>query len=123
MTSANLKVDGAAPALDWASVTESRQGDLATGSNDDSYQGGSKEDDACPPTTTGSIPNNKSDLLTFGAYVEGARPTAGIPEPVLAPGERAFGHDPDGLRAQPVPDRLRQRGQQGRTPGDPLSST
>jgi hypothetical protein len=67
---ANLKVDDAAPSIDWASVTESRRGDLATGQNDDSYSGGAKEDDACPGTTTGSIPNNKSDLLTFGAYVE-----------------------------------------------------
>ena len=41
-----------------------------TGRNDDSYSGGAKEDDTCPGTTTGSIPNNKSDLLTFGAYVE-----------------------------------------------------
>jgi hypothetical protein len=69
--SSNLKVDGAAPpALDWANVLEVRQQDLASGQNDDSYKGGSKEDDACPPTETGSIPNNKSDLLTFGAYVE-----------------------------------------------------
>src|SRR5918995_894312 len=67
---ANLKVDHAAPSIDWASVTESRKTDLASGQNDDSYAGGAKEDDACPGTTTGSIPNNKSDLLTFGAYVE-----------------------------------------------------
>jgi hypothetical protein len=69
---ANLKVDGASPAIDWAaeSVVESRQQDTPSGQNDDSYQGGAKEDDACPGTTLGSIPNNKSDLLTFGAYVE-----------------------------------------------------
>jgi hypothetical protein len=67
---ANLKVDDAAPSIDWASVTEARQADTATGQNDDSYSGGAKEDDTCPGTTTGSIPNNKSDLLTFGAYVE-----------------------------------------------------
>jgi hypothetical protein len=67
---ANLKVDDLAPSIDWASVTEIRKTDLATGSNDDSYAGGAKEDDTCPGTTTGSIPNNKSDLLTFGAYVE-----------------------------------------------------
>jgi hypothetical protein len=67
---ANLKVDDPAPSIDWASVAESRKSDLATGSADDSYAGGAKEDDACPGTTTGSIPNNKSDLLTFGAYVE-----------------------------------------------------
>jgi Prealbumin-like fold domain len=68
--SSNLKVDNPAPSIDWASVSEARQNDLPTGANDDSYSGGAKEDDACPTTTTGSIPNNKSDLLTFGAYVE-----------------------------------------------------
>jgi hypothetical protein len=73
---ANLKVDDPAPSIDWASVNEARRNDTATGSNDDSYSGGAKEDDACPGTTTGSIPNNKSDLLTFGAYVE---PEAGGP--------------------------------------------
>jgi hypothetical protein len=67
---ANLKVDDSAPSIDWASVTETRRTDAATGTNDDSYAGGAKEDDACPGTTTGSIPNNKSDLLSFGAYVE-----------------------------------------------------
>jgi Prealbumin-like fold domain len=67
---ANLKVDDPAPSIDWASVSEARKTDVATGTNDDSYAGGTKEDDACPGTTTGSIPNNKSDLLTFGAYVE-----------------------------------------------------
>jgi hypothetical protein len=67
---ANLKVDGGTGSLDWANVNESRKADLATGANDDSYAGGAKEDDTCPGTTTGSIPNNKSDLKTFGAYVE-----------------------------------------------------
>ena len=67
---ANLKVDDPAPSIDWASVNETRRNDAPTGSGDDSYSGGAKEDDACPGTTTGSIPNNKSDLLTFGAYVE-----------------------------------------------------
>ena len=67
---ANLKVDDPAPSIDWASASEARKNDLATGTNDDSYAGGTKEDDACPGVTTGSIPNNKSDLLTFGAYVE-----------------------------------------------------
>jgi hypothetical protein len=73
---ANLKQDDPAPSIDWASVSEARKNDLASGTNDDSYSGGTKEDDACPGTTTGSIPNNKSDLLTFGAYVE---PEAGGP--------------------------------------------
>ena len=66
---ANLKVDHQSMD-DWASVNEVRNDDAPTGRNDDSYAGGAKEDDTCPGTTTGSIPNNKSDLLTFGAYVE-----------------------------------------------------
>ena len=73
---ANLKVDHPAPSVDWASVNEVRGIDTASGQNDNSYSGGSKEDDPCPGTTTGSIPNNKSDLLSFGAYVE---PEAGGP--------------------------------------------
>ena len=76
---ANLKVDHTG-AIDWLlegtntfRPDVARKSDLATGQNDDSYTGqggGAKEDDACPNTETGSIPNNKSDLLTFGAYVE-----------------------------------------------------
>lgn len=67
---ANTKVDDAAPSIDWNSVSEVRKDDLATGTNDNSYSGGAKEDDTCPGVGTGSIPNNKSDLKTFGAYVE-----------------------------------------------------
>ena len=67
---ANLKQDDPSPSIDWASVNEARKNDVATGSNDDSYAGGAKEDDTCPGVGTGSIPNNKSDLLSFGAYVE-----------------------------------------------------
>jgi hypothetical protein len=68
---ANLKVDDPAPpSLDWANVAEIRATDAATGQNDDSYKGGVKEDTVCPDETTGSIPNNKSDLLTFHVYEE-----------------------------------------------------
>jgi hypothetical protein len=72
---ANLKLDDAAPSVDWGSLThpngpEQRATDAATGTNDDSYSGGVKEDTTCPNTTTGSIPNNKSDLLTFHVYEE-----------------------------------------------------
>jgi hypothetical protein len=67
----NLIVNGPDPdAIDWVGQSEIRRVDLDSGRDDDSYAGGSKEDDACPGTTTGSIPNNKSDLKTFGAYVE-----------------------------------------------------
>jgi len=69
-TGANLRVDLPAPSLDWANVDESRREDRPTGQLDDSYQGGVKEDTACPGEVTGSIPNNKSDLKNFGAYVE-----------------------------------------------------
>jgi hypothetical protein len=74
-TNANLKLDDAAPSVDWGSLThpngpERRATDAATGQNDDSYSGGVKEDTSCPGETTGSIPNNKSDLLTFHTYQE-----------------------------------------------------
>lgn len=73
-TDANLKVDVPTTMDDWASVVEARREDAPTGRNDDSFSGGSKEDDTCPGTTTGSIPNNKSDLLTFGVYEEPNHP-------------------------------------------------
>lgn len=77
-TDANLKLDDvASPSVDWGSLPhagvnppERRATDTATGQDDDSYKGGVKEDTACPGETTGSIPNNKSDLLTFSVYQE-----------------------------------------------------
>lgn len=63
---ANLVVDGTGD--DWASVSEARSTDFPTGTSDDSFGGGTKEDTLCPRLTTGSIPNNKSDLLSFGVY-------------------------------------------------------
>lgn len=66
----NLIVNGGAPAIDWTSVAESRQSDKPTGSGDDSFGQGSKEDTAVPSVVSGSIPNNKSDLKTFGVYAE-----------------------------------------------------
>lgn len=56
--------------VDWVSVTESRQGDKPTGATDDSFGNGTKEDTAVPSVVSGSIPNNKSDLKTFGVYFE-----------------------------------------------------
>lgn len=72
---ANLKRDDPAPSVDWGSLAhpngpELRATDVATGRNDDSYSGDIKEDTSCPGETTGSIPNNKSDLLTFHVYEE-----------------------------------------------------
>ena len=71
---ANLKRDHAAPSMDWATVSDTKRGDAPTGRDDDSFAGGTKEDDSCPSTTTGSIPNNKSDLLTFGVFEEEGTP-------------------------------------------------
>jgi hypothetical protein len=70
---ANLKQDDA-PKDDWATVAEQRATDEPTGQNDNSYKGGTKEDTECPNETTGSIPNNKSDLLTFHVYEEPGDP-------------------------------------------------
>lgn len=68
---ANLKVDHASPpSLDWANVTEERKSDAPSGTGDDSFGQGSKEDTAVPTVVSGSIPPNKSDLLTFGTYLE-----------------------------------------------------
>src|ERR687897_1021065 len=69
-TNANLKVDDAAPSIDWASVSETRKADAPSGSGDDSFGQGTKEDTAVPTVVNGSIPPNKSDLLTFGVYLE-----------------------------------------------------
>ena len=67
---ANLIVNGQAPAIDWASVNETRKTDLPPGSNDDSFGQGTKEDTPVPSVVTGSIPPNKSDLTNFGVYLE-----------------------------------------------------
>lgn len=69
-TNANLVVDDGAPSLDWAGVTENRKADLPTGSGDDSFGQGSKEDTPVPSVVDGSIPPNKSDLKNFGTYLE-----------------------------------------------------
>ncbi|WP_438856408.1 MSCRAMM family protein [Agromyces sp. M3QZ16-3] len=68
-TNANLVVDEAGD-LDWASVDENRQSDLLSGTGDDSFGQGSKEDTLVPSPVFGSIPPNKSDLKTFGTYLE-----------------------------------------------------
>ena len=71
-TDANLKVDDSSPSIDWASVAETRKADLASGSGDDSFGQGTKEDTAVPTVVDGSIPPNKSDLKNFGVYLETA---------------------------------------------------
>jgi hypothetical protein len=75
-TNANLKVDDAAPSIDWAGVSETRQSEGAnSGQDDNSFGQGTKEDTAVPTVVAGSIPPNKSDLLTFGVYREKAGTT------------------------------------------------
>src|SRR5215207_8061583 len=79
-TDANLKVDHPEDldAEDWASIAqgtsadgqEVRQADMPTGTTDDSFGQGTKEDTAVPTVVSGSIPPNKSDLLNFGVYLE-----------------------------------------------------
>jgi len=73
---ANLVVDTPGN-QDWASIpqgsasgTERRQADLASGSGDDSFGNGTKEDTPVPSVIDGSIPPNKSDLKFFGGYLE-----------------------------------------------------
>jgi hypothetical protein len=69
-TDANLKVDDAAPSIDWANVSGTVKPDAPTGATDDSFGQGTKEDTAVPSIVDGSIPPNKSDLLNFGVYLE-----------------------------------------------------
>lgn len=69
---ANLIRNHASPSLDWASVTHSAKGDEPSGSGDDSFGQGSKEDTPVPTIVAGSIPPNKSDLKNFGTYSEEA---------------------------------------------------
>jgi len=70
-TDANLVVDDGTPSIDWASVTELRRQDSPSGSGDESFGQGTKEDTALPKIVSGGIPPNKSDLKYFGVYQEG----------------------------------------------------
>lgn len=65
----NLRLD-TDDVLDWANVAEDRQPDKTSGSGDDSFGQGSKEDTLTPSVVSGSIPPNKSDLKNFGVYLE-----------------------------------------------------
>ena len=77
-TDANLIVNAPATNIDWltgGTGTGFRSGvvvkpDQASGSGDDSFGQGTKEDTAVPTVVSGSIPPNKSDLLNFGVYLE-----------------------------------------------------
>ena len=65
----NLKIDVGDP-NDWEGVAEIRRSDLPSGSGDNSFTQGTKEDTAEPVIEFGSIPPNKSDLKNFGIYKE-----------------------------------------------------
>jgi len=69
---ANTTVQGAAPAQDWNSVSEIKKEDTPSGSQDNSFGNGAKENTANPSVVDGGIPPNKSDLKFFGLYQEGA---------------------------------------------------
>ncbi|MFD5794025.1 hypothetical protein ACFWIO_10895 [Streptomyces diastatochromogenes] len=77
-TDANLIVNGGADCIDWltgGAGTGLRSGvakafDRASGATDDSFTGGTSENDANPKIDFGSIPPNKSDLTTFGVFSE-----------------------------------------------------
>jgi hypothetical protein len=73
--------DGVAAGKDWASLgstllncaSNPRIGcdlDKPTGTSDDSFGQGTKEDSPVPSVVTGSIPNNKSDLQRFYVSTE-----------------------------------------------------
>jgi hypothetical protein len=69
-TNANLKQDDASPSIDWNTVANVAVPDAQTGSGDDSFGEGAKEDTAVPTVVSGSIPPNKSDLKTFSVFRE-----------------------------------------------------
>lgn len=65
---ANLKLDGTG--MDWSTVIESRKADTPSGSGDDAFGQGTKEDTVVPVVVAGGVPPNKSDLKSFGVYLE-----------------------------------------------------
>jgi hypothetical protein len=71
--SANLVVDGPSPAIDWVSTgmgPDVVRNDRPTGQDDDAFTQGTNINDTPTTITTGSIPNNKSDLTHFGIFVD-----------------------------------------------------
>ena len=76
----NLFDNGGVTGIDWhdAGIVCETIGckiDEPTGTSDNSFAGGTKEDTEAPGTVTGSIPNNKSDLLRF--YITSRKQTVG----------------------------------------------
>ncbi|MEA3056974.1 MAG: hypothetical protein QOD30_2406, partial [Actinomycetota bacterium] len=73
-TDANTTVDGGGTNVDWNTVTEASVDESgSSGAGDNSFGQGSKEDTAVPSVVSGGIPPNKSDLKTFGVYIENDR--------------------------------------------------
>ena len=56
---------------DWNGAVYSAMPDVPSGQTDDSFGKGSKNDHETPTVVDGSIPNNKSDLVTMAAAAEG----------------------------------------------------
>jgi hypothetical protein len=76
-TSANLKVNGGSPCIDWRADASNAyragvltRNDKASGASDDAFGKGTSEDDVSPTIVDGSVPPNKSDLKVFGVYSE-----------------------------------------------------
>jgi hypothetical protein len=75
---ANLIVNGPANCIDWledgtGSAFRSgveKKNDTPSGTGDESFGQGTKENTANPTIVTGSIPPNKSDLKVFGVFTE-----------------------------------------------------
>jgi hypothetical protein len=72
-TNANLVNDAGNPLPDdWDTVNEARGVEQFTGSQDNSFGNGTKENTVNPSIVDGGIPPNKSDLKAFGLYQEGS---------------------------------------------------
>lgn len=66
----NVAVDHAGN-TDWVNAPNLHKGiDLASGSADNAFGQGTKEDNAAVTVVTGSIPPNKNDLTNFGVASE-----------------------------------------------------
>lgn len=70
--SANLTVEGGQGSLDWVGFDDQWKADQPSGTGDDSFGQGTKEDTPVPTVVAGSIPPNKSDLKSFSTYLETA---------------------------------------------------
>jgi hypothetical protein len=66
--------------IDWLTASGATiKADSASGSGDESFGEGTKEDTALPTVVSGSIPPNKSDLKAFGVYTESGQVRTGNP--------------------------------------------